>query len=105
MVSEDKQPSPELNTLIEQFVGALRDQVLPDESILEKPTPRWEYRKCHSYTCYTCNHPTTLQYGHGPYLYLYWKEKGKLRKKYLGKDPNNYLNNKLEKFCDRLGNS
>src|SRR5918992_937148 len=89
----EKQLGPELTALIEKFIGAFRDEVLPDESILERATPRWEYRNCHSYTCVECSHSRSSngRKGHGPYLYLYWKEQGKLRKKYIGKDPENYL--------------
>ena len=35
-----------------------------------------EYVKCKKYSCYTCPHV--------PYYYAYWKENGKLKKKYAG---------------------
>jgi hypothetical protein len=36
-----KQPSPELESKIKNFVEALRGQVLPDNTVLERVTPRW----------------------------------------------------------------
>jgi hypothetical protein len=42
-------------------------------------TYRREYVKCGKEGC-TCAEGK----GHGPYWYAYWKEKGKLKKKYLG---------------------
>jgi hypothetical protein len=100
-ISQSPKPiSPKLESLIESFVNSLRDQVLPSDDILQRATPRWEYRRCNSATCYQCHHqhsPSRMK-GHGPYLYLYWKEKGKLRKKYMGKDPENYFSNKLEQY-------
>jgi hypothetical protein len=105
-----RQSSPELNKLIEKFVGAIKDQVLPDDSILERATPRWEYRKCRNgrqgwfSNCKSCREKNYCQ---RPYLYLYWKENGKLKKKYIGKDPENFLTNRIEKCYShfaRLGN-
>jgi hypothetical protein len=39
-------------------------------------TIRKEYVKCGNPYCYRCKH--------GPYYYAYWKENGKLKKKYIG---------------------
>lgn len=44
---------------------------------------REEYIKCGKTNCFTCPH--------GPYYYAYWKDNGKLRKKYLGILRPNYL--------------
>jgi hypothetical protein len=41
---------------------------------------RQEYRKCGKSSC-RCAHGEL----HGPYLVAYYREKGKLRKRYLGK--------------------
>jgi hypothetical protein len=108
--SPKPKPSPELEALIQQFVEAVRDESLPDNDILERATPRWEYRKCRNwkkmgdglwYT--TCPRCANMPHGcNGRYLYLYWKEKGKLKKKYMGKDPENVLNKKLESFFAEL---
>jgi hypothetical protein len=51
------------------------------EYVPSDATIRKEYVKCGNYYCYRCKH--------GPYYYAYWRdEKGKLRKKYIGKyDP------------------
>ena len=38
-----------------------------------------EYVKCGKWDCPRCEH--------GPYYYAYWKENGKLRKKYIGEYP------------------
>jgi hypothetical protein len=49
-----------------------------DEIPYDRATPRWEYiRDRHGRR-------------RGPYCYIYWKDKGKLRKKYIGKDPEQY---------------
>ena len=106
-------PSPELESLIKGFVETVRKQVLPDNDISERATPRWEYRMCRKYRhdkmsneCLTCTY-NAPRYCQGPYLYLYWKENGKLKKKYIGKDPETILNKKLEQCYShfaRLGN-
>lgn len=50
------------------------------KSIPSSATIRKEYVKCGNPYCYRCKH--------GPYYYGYWKENGKLKKKYIGKyDP------------------
>lgn len=46
---------------------------IPDTASL-----REEFIKCGKISCFTCPH--------GPYYYAYWKDNGKLRKKYLGID-------------------
>ena len=52
------------------------------KSIPSSATIREEYVKCGSPYCSRCEH--------GPYYYGYWKENGKLMKKYIGKyDPRN----------------
>jgi hypothetical protein len=49
-------------------------------SIPSSATIRKEYVECGNPYCYRCKH--------GPYYYGYWKENGKLKKKYIGKyDP------------------
>jgi hypothetical protein len=54
-------------------------------SIPSTATIREEYVKCGKPYCSTCEH--------GPYYYGYWKENGKLKKKYIGKyDPRNEAN-------------
>jgi hypothetical protein len=104
---KDKQPSPELEAVIDKFVKSLVDQVgIPSNDILERATPRWEYRRCSkgrekmSNKCLTCTFGPP--YCQGPYLYLYWKEKGKLKKKYVGRDPEN-LNKKLMSKIEEYG--
>ena len=41
-----------------------------------------QYRTCGKKTCRTCRDKP----GHGPYWYAYWREDGRLRSRYLGKD-------------------
>ena len=43
---------------------------------------RQEYTKCNKAGCTTC----TAGQGHGPYWYRYYREQGKLKKQYLGKN-------------------
>ena len=47
------------------------------KSIPSNATIRKEYTKCGNLHCYRCKH--------GPYYYGYWKENGKLKKKYIGR--------------------
>jgi hypothetical protein len=103
----------DLEESITAFVEAVRQQFLPDDTILERATPRWEYRKCDKWTkdkngfwwstCQRCFHGNN-HFCQGPYLYLYWKENGKLRKKYLGKKPDEYLERKGEKCYSQFSN-
>jgi hypothetical protein len=44
----------------------------------DRVTPRWEYIR------------DRIGRRRGPYCYIYWKDKGKLRKKYIGRDPEQY---------------
>ena len=46
-------------------------------SVPSSATIRKEYIKCGNPCCYRCKH--------GPYYYGYWKENGKLKKKYIGR--------------------
>jgi hypothetical protein len=41
---------------------------------------RKEWTRCGKPTCSTCKSGK----GHGPYLYEYWRENGRLRKRYVG---------------------
>jgi hypothetical protein len=53
---------------------------------LDRATSRWEFKKCQRPNwCYSCRSNVLNGGGHGPYLYLYWKNHGKLRKRYVGK--------------------
>lgn len=45
-------------------------------------TYRQEYVRCGKPTCQQCSDGP----GHGPYWYGYWREGGRLRKKYFGKE-------------------
>ena len=45
-------------------------------------TYRQEYTKCNKTGCQSC----AQLGGHGPYWYAYWRENGKLKKKYIGKN-------------------
>lgn len=45
-------------------------------------TYRQEYTKCNKAGCQSC----AQLGGHGPYWYAYWRENGKLKKKYIGKN-------------------
>ena len=47
------------------------------KSVPSSATIRKEYIKCGNPCCYRCKH--------GPYYYGYWKENGKLKKKYIGR--------------------
>lgn len=103
--TSSKQPSPE----IKRFVEAIKNGYdIPSNDTLERATPRWEYRKCRKWTdlgfCDRGQCDTGMHYCQGPYLYLYWKENGKLKKKYVGRDSDK-LNKKLMKGINEITNS
>jgi hypothetical protein len=53
-------------------------------------TIRKEFKRCYNKSC-KCNSDRKNQRPtHGPYLYAYWKEKGKLKKKYIGTSVEEY---------------
>jgi len=58
----------------------------------EKATYREEYVKCGRPNCKRCPH--------GPYTYAYWRENGKLVKKYVGREP--YTTSYKEQVRTRL---
>jgi len=51
-------------------------QLERNKNVPSNATIRQEYVKCGKWDCPRCEH--------GPYYYAYWKENGKLRKKYIG---------------------
>jgi hypothetical protein len=51
-------------------------------------TIRQEYVKCGNPDC---------QNSHGPYLYAYWKQDKKLKKRYVGKNPEDFGLRKIAK--------
>ena len=46
-----------------------------------KHSVRREYRRCGADTCRSCREGP----GHGPYLYAFWREGSKVKRKYLGR--------------------
>jgi hypothetical protein len=66
-----------------------------DNDIPENATIREEYVKCGNPACQKCNID-----GHGPYLYAYWKQDKKLKKRYVGKSWEDYRNSKIAKKID-----
>jgi hypothetical protein len=66
-----------------------------DNDIPENATIREEYVKCGNPACQKCNID-----GHGPYLYAYWKQDKKLRKRYVGKSWEDYQNREIAKKID-----
>jgi hypothetical protein len=55
-----------------------------EHNIPDNATIRQEYITCGNPDCKELHKP------HGPYLYAYWKENKKLRKKYVGKSWEDY---------------
>ncbi|MFZ0897302.1 MAG: hypothetical protein WAZ77_22590 [Candidatus Nitrosopolaris sp.] len=76
-----------------------------DNDFPKNATIREEYVRCGNSACQTCN---LVGYGndqqeqrfHGPYLYAYWKQDKKLRKRYVGKSWEDYQNSKIAKKID-----
>jgi hypothetical protein len=48
-----------------------------------RPTYQQEYVRCGKDRCQRCSEGAE---GHGPYWYKYWRDQGKQRKKYLGRE-------------------
>jgi hypothetical protein len=67
----------------ERFFARLESEKLTStnnsRNLPSNPTIREEYVRCGKWDCPWCEH--------GPYYYAYWKENGKLHKKYIGKYP------------------
>jgi hypothetical protein len=61
---------------IKRFESRLHSYDANLKSLPDNVTIRREYIKCGKNSCSTCKH--------GPYYYGYWREKGKLKKKYIG---------------------
>ncbi len=58
----------------------------PDYGRIQEPPPerktyRQEYVRCGKERCKRCADGA----GHGPYWYAYWSEKGRTKKRYIGK--------------------
>ena len=99
-ISQAINSMPEVGSLLE---GLMTGSMLEGENKMDtipwdRATIRKEYRNCHSFDC-PCHikgyepkpHPKTS------YLYAYWKEKGKLKKKYIGRSIEEYKS-KLERM-------
>jgi hypothetical protein len=61
---------------IKQKVQSIDDDDVNRKSLHDNATIREEYVKCGKDCCNKCRH--------GPYYYGYWRENGKLKKKYIG---------------------
>jgi hypothetical protein len=73
-----------------------------DNDFPKNATIREEYVRCGNSTCQKCNIDSygdnqEKQRFHGPYLYAYWKQDKKLKKKYIGKSWEDYRNSKIAK--------
>jgi hypothetical protein len=56
-------------------------RIIVEEQITRIGTFRRELVKCGNPTCGTCSKGPA----HGPYWYVYWKQDGRTRSKYIGK--------------------
>jgi hypothetical protein len=68
-ITEEKKPSPELEAMLKEL--QIRGIDVPDKALF-----KWEWTYCNKPGCTKA---------HGPYIYAYWKEGGKLHKRYIGK--------------------
>lgn len=59
-----------------KIIQKLHSNNINRKSLPSNVTMREEYIKCGKECCNKCRH--------GPYYYGYWREKGKLKKKYIG---------------------
>lgn len=57
-------------------------ELLMEELLKRGITVQEQYRKCGKKPCSTCG----TGRGHGPYLYAYWRENGRIRSFYIGKE-------------------
>ncbi|PWU82270.1 MAG: hypothetical protein DLM72_02580 [Candidatus Nitrosopolaris wilkensis] len=76
-----------------------------DNDIPKNATIREEYVRCGNPACQKCNldgHDNNQkeQRFHGPYLYAYWKQDKKLKKRYVGKSREDYRNSEMAKKID-----
>jgi hypothetical protein len=76
-----------------------------DNDIPENATIREEYVRCGNPACQKCNiddfgDTQAEQCFHGPYLYAYWKQDKKLKKRYIGKNWEDYQNAEIAKRID-----
>ena len=76
-----------------------------DNDFPKNVTIREEYVRCGNHACQKCNlvgygNDQQKQRFHGPYLYAYWKQDKKLRKRYVGKSWEDYQNSKIAKKID-----
>jgi hypothetical protein len=77
--------APTLEEQAKLFEKVNKDYMFPDNATL-----RYEYVKCGRANCKCKTESAKI---HGPYYYVYWKENGKLRKGYVGKNLEDYQNN------------
>ena len=69
---------------LEERIESLKQEISAstnDQEKERKTTIREEYKRCGKPSC-RCNTEGEL---HGPYLYEYWKEDGRTRSRYIGK--------------------
>lgn len=76
-----------------------------DNDIPKNATIREEYVRCGNPACQKCNldgHDNNQkeQRFHGPYLYAYWKQDKKLKKRYVGKSWEDFRNSEIAKKID-----
>ena len=66
--------------LVRGLLQALGDESIEvaDDAVLEGVTYRLEAVRCGKPTCSSCPH--------GPYWYAYYREEGRLRSRYIGRD-------------------
>jgi hypothetical protein len=76
-----------LRDMKDRLDDAIPKKDMEPDPIPDRATIRKEYKKCRNALC-ECN--TKPKKTHGPYLYAYWKDKGKLKKKYIGKNWEEY---------------
>ena len=84
-----------ITTMMEGFAEGISQKEKESDPIpWERATIRKEFKRCYNNSC-KCNSDWNNQRPtHGPYLYAYWKDKGKLNKKYIGRSVEEY-NDKL----------
>lgn len=73
---------PELRRLVilaQDLLAGRGEERVPDRPRGTKVSLRLEGVRCGKRSCTRCPH--------GPYWYAYWREDGRLRKRYLGRDP------------------
>jgi hypothetical protein len=80
-----------LKGMMEKLDNAVSQKAKEEDSVpWDRATIQKEYKRCRNALCECNANYNKPKKTHGPYLYAYWKDNGKLNKKYIGKSVKEY---------------